>query len=66
MLDVAAQIPVVVLKQAVPGQATLLPVHTGHKHTHTQMLNDADERTATPQATNLELVTYAFNWHHTR
>lgn len=35
VLDVAAQIPVVVLKQAVPGQATLLPVRTGHKHQHT-------------------------------
>lgn len=44
VLDVAAQVPVVLLKQAVPGQATLLPVHTAHTHTDTYTHCDGDER----------------------
>lgn len=35
VVDVAAKVPVVLLKQAVPGQATLLPIHTGNTHTRT-------------------------------
>lgn len=61
VLDVAAQVPVVLLKQAVPGQATVLPVRTTQTHTH----YDGGERPVAPKAKQAtrNLSLYVFNRH---